>query len=189
MEVVVINGTKRAATGSAAATSDRNSGVTPCIMYGSGDPVAFTALPTEFKSLVYTPQFKLAEVKIDGKSYKCILKDIQFHPTTERVEHLDFLELVPGKKFKAEVPVRFSGSSIGVKNGGKFLARLRKVKIMTTPEKLIDEVVADITHLELGATLRVRDITLNEGVVILNAGPVPIAGIEIPRALRGAKTA
>ena len=187
MEVIVINGTKRESKGTAGATAVRNAGQVPCIMYGNGDPIAFSADPAEFRKLVYTPSFKLAEIKMDGKSHKCILKEIQFHPTTEAVHHLDFLELVAGKKLKAEIPVHFSGSSVGVKNGGKFIARMRSVKILTTPEKLVDEVVCDITTLELGETLRVRDIQLQEGVEILNSGAVPICAIEIPRALRGAK--
>jgi large subunit ribosomal protein L25 len=187
MEVIVINGTKRDASGTTAATAVRNAGKVPCIMYGGGDPISFTADPAEFRKLVYTPKFKLAEVKIDGKTHKCILKDIQFHPTTEVVLHLDFLELIAGKKFKAQVPVRFDGVSVGVKAGGKFMASMRTVQVLTTPELLVDEVVADITSLELGQTIRVRDIQLQDGITILNNGAVPIAAIEIPRALRGKK--
>ena len=99
--------------------------------------------------------------------------------------HLDFLTLVPGVKFKATVPVRFIGQSKGVKEGGKFMPRMRSVSILTTPEKAVDEVTADITSMELGSTLRVRDIATQEGVDIINQPAVPIASIEIPRALRG----
>ena len=99
--------------------------------------------------------------------------------------HLDFLELVPGVKFKATVPLRFTGQAPGVKAGGKFLPKLRQINIMTTPEKVVDEVSADISTMELGSTIRVRDISVDEGVEITNNGAIPIASIEIPRALRG----
>ena len=187
MEVITINGQKRENTGTTAATAVRNSGKIPCIMYGGANAVSFSADPKEVRKLVYTPKFRTVDLKLDGKSHKCILKDIQFHPTTDAVLHLDFLELVPGKKVKAVVPITFTGSSIGVKNGGKFIASLRSVKVLTTPEKMLDEVVADISALDLGQTIRVRDIKLQDGVQIINAGAIPIAAIEIPRALRGKK--
>ena len=116
-----------------------------------------------------------------------IVKDIQFHPVTDEVVHIDFLELVPGVKFKATVPLRFVGAAPGVKEGGKFIPSLRSINILTTPEKVVDEVSADISKMELGATIRVRDIIAVEGVEITNNGAVPIASIEIPRALRGGK--
>ncbi len=187
MEFITINGEKRENSGTAAATAVRNSGKVPCIMYGGAATVSFTADPKELRKLVYTPKFRTVDLKIDGKAYKCILKEIQFHPTTDAVQHLDFLELVPGKKIKATIPITFTGSSIGVKNGGKFIASLRSVKVLTTPENMLDEVVADITNLELGQSIRVRDIQLQDGVQIINAGAIPIAQIEIPRALRGKK--
>ena len=134
--------------------------------------------------MVYTPKFRMAEITLDGKLHKAIVKDIQFHPVTDEVLHLDFLELVPGVKFKATVPLRFTGQAPGVKAGGKFLPKLRQINILTTPEKVVDEVSADISTMELGATIRVRDISLDEGVEITNNGAIPIASIEIPRALR-----
>ena len=99
--------------------------------------------------------------------------------------HLDFLELVPGVKFKATVPLRFAGTAPGVKAGGKFIPRLRQINILTTPEKVVDEVSADISTMELGSTIRVRDITPIDGVEITNTAAVPVASIEIPRALKG----
>jgi large subunit ribosomal protein L25 len=112
------------------------------------------------------------------------VKDTQFHPVSDEVLHVDFLELVPGLKFKASVPLRFTGSAPGVKEGGKFIPRMRTISILTTPEKAVDEVNADITEMKLGDTLRVRDITVMDGVEITNPVAVPIASIEIPRALK-----
>ncbi|MEN9415486.1 MAG: hypothetical protein RLZ62_1790, partial [Bacteroidota bacterium] len=157
------------------------------IMYksGGGEAIQFTINAPDIRHLVYTSKFKMVEISLDGQTYKAILKDIQFHPVTEGVLHLDFLALVPGVKFKATVPVRFVGQSKGVKEGGKFMPRMRSVSILTTPEMAVDEVTADISAMELGSTLRVRDIATQEGVDIINQPAVPIASIEIPRALRG----
>ncbi len=187
MEVITINGQKRESAGTAGATVVRNSGRVPCVMYGGDAAVSFSADPAELRHLVYSAKFRTVDLKLDGKSHKCILKEIQFHPTTDAIIHLDFLELVPGKKVRAVVPIRFTGQSIGVKGGGKLIATMRNVKILTTPEKLVDEVTADITNLDLGQTIRVRDIVMPEGVAIINAAAIPIAAIEIPRALRGKK--
>jgi large subunit ribosomal protein L25 len=115
------------------------------------------------------------------------VKDIQFHPVSEAVLHIDFLELVPGVKFKATVPLRFAGQAPGVKAGGKFIPRMRSVNILTTPDKVVDEINADISAMDLGSTLRIRDISGVDGVEITNPAAVPIASIEIPRALKAGK--
>lgn len=187
MEIVAIQGHRKEGSGKEAANKYRRNGQVPAIMYksGGGEATQFTVTADEFRHLVYTPKFKLAEISLDGQKHKCILKDVQFHPVNDQVLHIDFLELVPGVKFKATVPVRFDGQAPGVKAGGRFIAKMRSVNIMTTPEKVVDEMIADITALDLGQTIRVRDIQTVEGVDITNNGAVPIASIEIPRALRG----
>ena len=187
MEVIALQGHRKEGTGKEENKKIRRTGFIPAVMYksGGGEALQFTLNPTEFKTLIYTPKFKMAEVTLNGKTYKCIVKDIQFHPVNDEVVHLDFLELVPGIKFKASVPVRYIGQAPGVKAGGKFIPSLRSVNILTTPEKVVDEVSVDISALELGGTLRVRDIIAVEGVTVTNQPAVPIASIEIPRALRG----
>jgi large subunit ribosomal protein L25 len=186
MEIVVIQGHRKESSGKEGARKIRRNGQIPAIMYksGGGEATQFILDAAEVRTLVYTPKFKLAEISFNGKTHKCILKDIQFHPVTEQVVHMDFLELVPGVKFKATVPLRFSGTAPGVKEGGKFLPKMRTVNILTTPEKVVDEVFADISSMELGSTIRVRDITSPNGVEITNSSAVPVASIEIPRALR-----
>jgi len=187
MEIVTIQGHPKAGSGKVETAKIRRAGQIPAIMYksGGGDAIQFTINAPDVRHLVYTSKFKMAEITLDGQTYKAILKDIQFHPVTEQVLHLDFLTLIPGVKFKASVPVRFVGQSKGVKEGGKFMPRMRSVGIITTPEMAVDEVVADISAMELGSTLRVRDIQAQDGVNIVNQPAVPIASIEIPRALRG----
>ena len=187
MEIVAIKAHRKEMSGKNGAKKVRNSGLVPAIMYqsGGGDAVQFAIHIDDYRTLIYTGDFKLAEVEMDGVVHKCILKDVQFHPVTDAVIHVDFLKLVPGVKFKAAVPVRFTGTAPGVRAGGKFLTTLRKINILTTPEKAVDSVSADISTMELGSTIRVRDIKVDDGVEVTNNGAVPIASIEIPRALRG----
>jgi large subunit ribosomal protein L25 len=190
MEIIALQGHRKAGSGKEEVKKIRRNGQIPAVMYksGGGEAVQFSLNAPDIRHLVYTSKFKLAEVSIDGTTHKCIVKDIQFHPVTEAVVHIDFLELVPGVKFKATVPLRFAGQAPGVKAGGKFIPRMRQVNILTTPEKVVDEVVADISEMELGSTIRIRDIKPIDGVEVTNTGAVPIASIEVPRALKGATT-
>lgn len=189
MEIVAIQAQARQGAGKEGARRLRREGLVPVNMYksGGGEAVQFSVPAPAFRSLVFTSKFKLADIDLDGTSYKCIVKDVQFHPVTDEVMHVDLLQLVDGVKFKATVPLRFVGQAPGVKAGGKFIPSLRQVNILTTPDKMVDEVHADISTMELGSTIRVRDIQTQDGVEITNSGAVPIASIEIPRALRGGK--
>jgi large subunit ribosomal protein L25 len=189
MEIVAIQGHRKEGSGKEEAKKIRTAGLVPAVMYksGGGDALQFAVSIQDYRSLVFTSKFKMADVSLNGETFRCILKDLQFNPVTDQVTHIDFLQLVPGTKFKATVPLRFVGVAPGVKAGGKFLTKMRQVRILTTPEKAIDEVVADISAMDLGSTIRVRDIKTTEGVEIMNNGAVPIASIEIPRALRGGK--
>ncbi len=189
MEIIALQGHRKESSGKEETRKIRHNGQVPAVMYksGGGEALQFTLNETEVRHLVFTSKFKLAEIALNGQSHKCIVKDIQFHPVTDAVLHLDFLELVPGVKFKATVPLRFAGTAPGVKEGGKFIPRLRQINILTTPESAVDEVSADISTMELGSTIRVRDITPITGVEITNTGAVPIASIEVPRALKGGK--
>lgn len=184
MQTVVIEGTSRPGLGKKASADARRAGLVPCVIYGASTNVQFTAPLLAFRSLIYTPEFKLAEIQVDGKTYRTIVKEVQYHPLSDTINHIDFMELVDGRTIRAAVPVRVVGSSIGVKKGGKLAQTVRKVKIKTTPEKLVDAVEVDITHLDLGKSVRVRDIVIQEGVEIMNAPSLPLASIEIPRALR-----
>lgn len=186
MQTVTIEGVVRQNAGTKYAKALRREGNVPCVLYGGDKVVHFHAVKSSFKKLIYTTDFKLADVSVDGTNYKAILKDAQFHPVTDEVLHVDFIELVPEKLVKAQVPVRITGSSPGVKGGGKLQQSLRKVSILSTPENLVDNVTVDISALELGDSIRVRDIAIQEGIEVLNPGAIPVASIVIPRALRSA---
>lgn len=186
---IEIQGSSRSEFGKKGSRNDRSNGNIPAVMYGGNENLHFTVTPASVKHLVYSPDFKIADLDIDGKHYKAILKSVQFHPVTDQIIHIDFLRLIDKTPVKVEVPLRFKGNSPGVKVGGKLIQQLRKIKIKTTPENLVDELKADISKLDLGQALRVREITVPNGVEILNNGATPVALIEIPRALKAAAAA
>ena len=189
MEVVKINGIVRNGIGKVATKLDRKNQTIPCVLYGGKDNVHFTTTWSEVRHLIFTPDFKQATLTIEGKSYNAILKEVQFHPATEQIMHVDFLSLTPGTPIKVQVPLRLTGVSPGVKSGGRLIQSVRKIKIKCMPEKMVDHMMLDISNLELGATARVRDVIAAEGIEVTMQGAVPVVLIEIPRALRSAATA
>ncbi|THH41793.1 50S ribosomal protein L25 [Neolewinella litorea] len=189
MEVVKVSGEVRENLGKKASKEARRNGRVPAVIYGAGDPVHFSIDPLDVRDLVYTPDFKLAELSVAGATHRAIVKDYQFHPVTDQLRHIDFLALEDGRTIKVEVPVTFSGTSPGVRGGGKLQVSVRRIKIKTTPEHLVDHLTLDISELELGQSIRVRDLDPIEGVEIQNPAGQPIATVEVPRALRSAATA
>ena len=187
MESIAVQGSLRTEVGKKASKAVRKEGLIPCVLYGGEDVIHFTTTLSDVKGLIYTADFKIAEISVDGKTHRCILKSWQAHPLTDAIEHIDFLRLIDGNKINVEVPVKFKGSSAGEKVGGKLQQSVRRVKIKTTPEKLIDAIFMDISHLKLGQSIRIRDIEPIEGVEIVNSPGIPVATIEIPRALRSAE--
>lgn len=186
MQTIKITGKARETVGKKGTKSVRKAGRIPCVIYGGGgDNTYFSTTHNEVKNLIYTPDFKIAEIEVDGNVQRCILKEVQFHPVKENILHIDFLQLQDGRPVKLEVPVRFKGSSPGVKLGGALQQSLRRVKIKTVPEKMVDELLGDISSLELGQAIRVRDLEIPEGIQVENALGIPVATVEVPRALRG----
>ncbi len=189
MNLIPFNGERRTDLGKKSSTMLRRDGKIPCVLYGAKEVVHFYTTPNEVKNIIYTPDFKVAELNVDGSKYRCIVKDFQLHPLSNELVHIDFLNLVDGHSIKVEVPIRFRGISPGVKLGGKLIQSVRRVKIKTLPEDLVDEVIVDISTLDLGQSLRVRDIETPKGTEIMNAPGIPVVLIEIPRALRSAAAA
>ena len=186
MQKVKITGEKRQLTGKAANNKLRSEGKIPAIIYGGGENHLFATTPSDVKALVYTPEFKIAEIELDGSLYECILKDIQFDPVSDEIVHIDFLRLVENTPVKYEVPIKFQGVSPGVKSGGKLMQQMRKVKVKSTPANMVDALYADISQLGLGAAIRVRDIISSDNLQVETEPATPIAIIEVPRALKSA---
>ncbi|HMN89660.1 MAG TPA: 50S ribosomal protein L25/general stress protein Ctc [Saprospiraceae bacterium] len=189
MQVITIKGQERTELGKKGASAVRKAGMIPCVLYGGDKVVHFSTTLNEVRHLIYTPDFKTAMLDIEGQHYRCILKDRQFDPIADHIIHLDFLHMEDGSPLKVEVPIRFKGTSPGVKAGGKLVQKVRTVKIKAMPENLVDELTVDISKLELGQSIRIRDVKATDGVEILNTPGTPIATIEIPRALRSAQQA
>ena len=189
METIAITGQSRAGLGKKPSKDLRNDGRIPCVLYGGQDVVHFSVTLNDVKNLIYTPDFRVANLTVDGINFRCIVKDYQLHPLTSNLTHIDFLSLVDGQKVKLEVPVRTKGVSPGVKLGGKLQQKLRRVKVKTLPEEMVTELFIDISPLDLGQSLRVRDIQVPAGIELLNSPSIPVVTIEIPRALRSAAAA
>ncbi|PHI19732.1 50S ribosomal protein L25 [Lewinellaceae bacterium SD302] len=189
MQTVAVTGQARQSLGKKGTKAVRKEGAAPAVLYGSGDPVHFSVKPLDVRSLIYTPEFKLAELTVDGKTTKAIVKEVQFHPVTDEIIHIDFLALQDGHPIKVKVPVGFKGTSPGVRAGGKLQQAVRHIKLKTTPDKLVDRITMDISGLEMGDSIRIRDIEAEEGVEIINPGGQPVATVIVPRAMRSAATA
>jgi len=185
MDIISVSAQPRTVLGKKATKAIRSEGKIPAVIYSKNGVEHFTTTVREVKPLVFTPDFKLAEIELNGAKHKAILKDIVFHPVTDVIQHIDFLELVDGQPLKANVPVKFKGVSPGVKEGGKFIKTMRTVKIKTTPENLVNELFVDISELKLGEAARVQEIEVPEGVEIMVDGAIPVANVVVPRALKG----
>jgi len=185
MDVIQINVEARENLGRKSSKADRAAGKIPAVIYSKKNGVShFTTTHGDVKKMVYTPEFKVAEINLGGAAKKAIIKDIDFHPVTDEIVHIDFLELVDGHPVVADIPVDFTGESPGVKEGGKLIRTLRKVTVKATPENLVDTLYVSINELLLGSAVRVRDLEVPEGVQIMVNEATPIANVIVPRALK-----
>ena len=155
----------------------------PGVIYGGATEINFYAPAKAFKPLVYTGEFQLANVTVDGKTYTCILKDLQFDKISDSLIHVDLLELVEDKKVIATLPLKFVGTSIGVKGGGKLVIKMKALKIKTLPKFLKETIEVDITNLELNANIRVEDVK-DPNYEIQNSPRIPIASVVMTRQLK-----
>jgi large subunit ribosomal protein L25 len=182
MKSLSINGTKRAAQTKQETKSLRAEGKVPCVLYGGKEQVHFSAPAISFKGLVYSPEVHTVDLTIDGSNFKAIMKDIQFHAVSDKILHIDFLELDDNKKVTIEIPVKVRGNASGVRAGGQLLTKMRKVKISALPKDLPDFVEVVIDNLEIGDSIRVRDISI-KGVEFLDSSNNVITAVKTTRAV------
>ena len=183
MKTVTIEGQLRTGTGKSAARQLRSQDLVPGVIYGGAKEVNFAATAVALKPFVYTSDFQKIEIKVDGKTYTCILKDLQFDKVTDKLTHIDLLELVEDKKVSATIPLKFTGAAAGVKAGGKLEIRLKAVKVKTLPKYLRETIEVDLTNLELNANIRVQDIVA-DNIEIQNSPRIPIASVTMTRQLK-----
>jgi len=188
MKTIEVEGHLRADLGKSATKELRKEDKIPCVIYGQGENVHFYTGTFQVRDLIYTDEFRKASIKVDGKEIEAIIKSIQYHPVTDKIMHIDFQALTSGKAVKTELPLKLVGTSEGQKIGGTLMQKLRKLQVKVTPEGMTSYIVADISHLDLGKSMRVRDIKIEDGVDVMSNGSIPIASIEIPRALRSAQS-
>jgi large subunit ribosomal protein L25 len=183
MKTITIEGHLRTESGKKAARQIRSQENVPAVIYGGATEVNFYASAKAFKPLVYTSEFLIAEVAVDGKKYRCILKDLQFDKVSDLLLHVDLLELVDDKKVVATLPLKLVGSSVGVKAGGKLVSKVKAVKVKALPKDLREFIELDISKLELNANLRIEDIKV-PNMEIMNSPRIPVASVVMTRQLK-----
>ncbi len=183
MKTITIEGSLRTGFGKTATRQIRSQELVPGVIYGGSQEISFQAPAAAFKNLVYTPSFQVAEVVLDGKTYRTILKDLQFDTVTDSLIHVDLLELVEDKKMIADIPLKFVGVSPGVKDGGKLHIKMKSLKVKTYPKYLKEQIEVSIDKLELNGNIRVEDVKV-DNYEILNSPRIPIASVTLTRQLK-----
>jgi len=182
MKSLSIEGVKRSETTKQAVKKLRAENKIPCVLYGGKENIHFETPGMEFKKLVYTPNVYLVDLVIDGNQYAAILKDVQYHPVTDVILHADFMEIRPDEEVQIRIPVRLTGSSEGVKEGGQLVHKLRKIHVSALPDRLPDEIELDITSLMIGDSIRVENLE-REGVTFLDPPSNMVVGVRVARAV------
>ena len=159
MKSITINGSQRESVGKKATKALRNAGQVPCVMYGGDKAFHFSAPELAFSKLVYTPNAHTVVIALDnGEEYNAVMQDIQFHPVTDRITHVDFYQIFENKAITMEIPVKTIGSSKGVMNGGNLRMPYRKLKVKAIPSKLPDFIEIDITPLKIGSKFYITEL-------------------------------
>lgn len=186
MKTISLEGQKRESAGKKAAKLLRKEDRVPCVMYGGSENISFSVKYNDLLKIIYTDAFLKVNVKVGSINAEALVKDIDFHAVTDRILHVDFQELVPGKIIKTEIPVKTEGRAKGVETGGVLELNLRKLIVKATPEQLVPFITLDVTNLELGKSIKVKDVVTD--LNILTPGGNPIARVIVPRAMRSAGT-
>ena len=174
MKSVSISGSLRENVGKKDARAQRSQGMIPCVIYGGKDQKMFVVDERQFKNLLYTPEVRYAEVNIDGDVRKAIVQETQFHAITDKLMHVDFLEVVDGKPITIEIPLKISGTSPGVLKGGLLKKRVRKLKVRGLLENIPEEVVSDISNLEINDMTKISDVHIDNLEIVDNPNKVII---------------
>jgi large subunit ribosomal protein L25 len=188
MKTIAMFGSKREGLGKALTKTVRNEGKVPCVLYGAKNHIHFSIYREDFKMLVYTPNTYRVQLDIDGTIYKAILQDMQFHPVNDTITHADFFEIDETQNVEIDIPVKFVGNSIGVRQGGKLIVKSQKLRVRALPKNLPDSIDINIETLEIGKSVKVADITV-ENMILLDSPNNPIVTVKTTRAAAEAATA
>ena len=182
MKSITIKGSERESVGKKATKALRNAGKVPCVVYGGEKPLHFSADELAFKNLVYTSNAHTVVVDLEnGDKVDAVMQDIQFHPVTDKIMHIDFYQLFKDKEVTMGIPVRLNGSSPGVRNGGRLLFRKRKLTVRALPDNLIDFFEVDISKLKIGDLIAVESL-LSDDFTILHPDSTVVVQVKTARA-------
>ena len=180
MKVAQLSGSPRANVGKKDAKALRDAGQVPCVLYGQGTQTHFSVKDISIEKLVYNPDVFQFELDVDGKKTKAIIQEVQQHPVTDKIMHVDFLELDEKKPVKVALPVRLTGLSRGVMAGGKLMQVFRRLKVIGLPGELPDAVTIDITKLRIGQSVRVGDLETG-GLKFVDAKNAVVVAVKMAR--------
>ena len=189
MKSITINGSKRESVGKKSTKALRNAEMVPCVLYGEKEPMHFAAKELDFSKLVYTPNAHTVVIKTEDGEFNAVLQDIQFHPVSDRILHVDFYELNEAKEISMNIPVVVEGAAPGVLNsGGTLILNKRKLRVRALPKNLPDFITADISGLELGNKLYTSQLPA-EGFSFLHPDNTVICQVKTSRAsIKNAQT-
>lgn len=184
MKSIELKGVVREATGKKDCKKLRREEKVPCVLYGGEKNIHFSVLSRGLRDLVYTPNVYLVDLDIDGNAHKAMVKDLQFHPVSDEILHVDFLEVFEDKNVEISIPVSLNGLAAGVKAGGKLQTLNRKLLVRALPKDLPDTLEIDVTNLTLGKSIKVGDVNF-ENIELLNVKNTVIASVKLTRAAKG----
>ncbi len=183
MKSIELKAHKRTAEGKKDLKVLRSEGNIPCVLYGGDENVLFYSHEIDVKKIVYTPNVYIIKLNVDGKTYHALIKELQFHPVTDKVLHIDFLEVAEGKPVVIKIPVNLEGDSEGVKQGGKLHLLRRSLKVKGMADDLPDKLTIDISGLELGKVTKVRDLSF-DNVELLDQPNDVVCSVKLTRISR-----
>lgn len=187
MKSIFVSGSPRENVGKKDAKALRKQGLVPCVLYGGADQIHFSALEKDFKPLLFTPETHTVELEIAGKKYNAILQDVQYHAINDSLLHVDFLHVDETKPVVIAIPVTVSGIAPGVREGGKLVIKVRKMKVRALLNKLPDNINVDISKLEIGQSVKVEHLqALHPDLTFLDAPNVAVVSVTATRASRQA---
>jgi large subunit ribosomal protein L25 len=184
MKTIDLKAVKRQETGKKSTKELRRNGMIPCVLYGGEEAVHFTAPVNDFRHLVYTPEVYLVNLTIDNDDHKAIIKDLQFHPVTDEILHIDFLEVLENKPVEVGIPVKVTGFSKGVQAGGKLHLEMRRLKVYGFSRDLPNNLTIDVTKVGLGDSVKVRDLSF-DNLELRDPKSAVVVSVKLTRVAKG----
>ncbi len=180
MKIVSMSGSPRENVGKKDAKMNRKNGKVPCVLYGGEDQIHFLANEKDFKNIIFTPEVCFIDLEINGKQYKATLQDVQYHPVSDNILHVDFLQIIDDKPIIMSIPIKVGGTSPGVLRGGKLAIKMRKLKLKGLADVLPDNIKVDISALDIGDNVKVNSLSV-EGVDLLDVPTSIVVAVKASR--------